>query len=169
MEYVSIHKREGHGPIGGFGIEILVAADKLPDLKQKSIAYAVYDAVDKVSAEINAAIKADHPQTVDEITKNKELVNLFKCPIFVEEIPNGYCDDWCCRHLPWFTITTSIGRFKIGWRKRVINIDWSETVSTGNSSDLFKDEDVTKGHKSIHAWSMEKAKQYLAIIINSAE
>jgi hypothetical protein len=167
MEYITAHKQEGHGRYN-FGIEIKVASDTLPDLKQKEIYSAVYTAVDTIKAEIHAAmIKAD-PKTIDEINKNKKLINLFPGPIFVEEIPNGYCSDWCCRHLPWFIVTTSIGRIKIGWRKRVINIDWSDTVCHEYSAVLFSDEDTTTYDQYVHAWSMEKAGEYITRIIQSA-
>ena len=61
-----------------------------------------------------------------------------------------------------------IGRFKIGWRKRAILLDWSETVGTKTSEELFKDEDVTKDTRMIHAWSLEHAKRYIESIVASA-
>lgn len=166
MEYVTAHKQEGHGRYN-FGIEIKIASDTLPDLKQKEIYSAVYTAVENIKGEIHAAMIKKDPKTAEETAENKKLAGIFPNPVFVEEIPNGYCSDWCCRHLPWFIVTTSVGRFKIGWRKHVINIDWNETVNTGNSSDLFQDEDVTKGHKNIHAWGIEKAVGYIDRIIQS--
>jgi len=164
-EWVTLCKKESCGAIGSFGIEIRVAGSNLPDLKQDSIEDAVYNAINAVSAEVKAAIKVADPRSVDETNRNRELINLFTDPIFVEEIPNGYCGDWCCRHLPWFIVTTKVGRFKIGWRKRVILIDWHDTVDTGSVYDLFQDEDVTKGGKFIHAWSMDEAKQYIDKIL----
>ena len=88
-------------------------------------------------------------------------------PIYIEEIPNGYCNRACCRHLPWFIVTTTVGRIKIGWRKRVIEIDWSDTKGTAEAETLFAAEDVTKGTRYIHAWSVEKAKSYVAAIMSS--
>ena len=96
------------------------------------------------------------------------ILALFPGTPFVEEIPNGYCSQYCCKHLPWFIVTTQVGRVKIGWRKRVIQIDWSETRNTKNSEELFAKEDVTKEAKMIHAWSYEDAKRYLEAIIASA-
>jgi len=167
--WVTLRKTESYGELGAFGLEIKISATKLPDLNQKNIQIAAYQAEEIVSAEIQNAIKANDPRTLNEIAQNKELVSLFLEPIFVEEIPNGYCSKWCCRHLPWFVVTTIIGRFTIGWRKRVIHIDWSETIEAGSSEDLFKDETTTKGKTFIHAWGMEKAKEYINIIINSAQ
>lgn len=84
---------------------------------------------------------------------------------------NEYCSCELCA--PWFNVKTEFGNIKIGWRKRVINIDWgSPTVTVRskllhkNISSLFKDEDVTKGNDYIHAWGWEKAQEYLTKIYN---
>lgn len=101
--------------------------------------------------------------------EKEKLLSLFPDKSFVLEIPNGYCSDWCCKHLPWFTVTTKVGPITIGWRKRVISIDWKQTVRTKTSNELFAKEDVTKEYKLIHAWSYEDAKRYVNAIINSVE
>jgi len=126
--------------------------------------------VENISSEILAKIIALNLSSQEETKiQREEILSCFKEPIFIEEIPNGYCSDYCCRHLPWFIITTSIGRFKIGWRKRVINIDWNKTVGTKEAKEIFPNEDVTKGIKYIHAWSIEKAREYVSTIISSAK
>ena len=66
-------------------------------------------------------------------------------------------------------MTTKVGRFIIGWRKRVINIDWADTVGTGDGTKLFAGEDTTVGTKYVHAWDLDKARKYVAAIIQSAE
>ena len=168
MEYQTIHKKESFGKFN-FGLEIKVAIEgPQPDLKKKAIRYAVYDAEKLLEKEILAEIKANDPKLNDEIAENKKLLESFQGAIFVEEIPNGYCSDWCCRHLPWFVVTTNIGRFKIGWRKRVIEIDWSETVGTKSGEELFSKESVTVGEKYIHAWNMEDARSYIVEILRSS-
>jgi len=94
--------------------------------------------------------------------EKKEIINLFEGKnIFVEETENQYCDMPCCCDRPWFTVTTSIGRFKIGWRKRVIFIGWGDTLQKKTSDELFPEENVTKGDFYIHAWGYEKAKEYI--------
>ena len=153
----------------GFGIEINVAAVKLPDLSLDSIQRAVYQAVKDIEDAIKLEINNADPAVQAESVRNRaELIGLFPTPIYVEEIPNGYCSDWCCRHLPWFIITTTIGRFTIGWRKQVISIDWSETINKKPASRLFPSEDVTKEDRLIHAWSLDKAKEYINRIISTA-
>ncbi len=90
-----------------------------------------------------------------------QLSSLFSELIHVEVIPNEYCLQPCCWSLPWLLVTTKKGDIKVGWRKRVINIDWglSDIEETGHG--LFPDEDVTKGDYNIHAWTCFKAKEYL--------
>ena len=102
------------------------------------------------------------------IEERNHILSLFDDnSIFVEEIPNGYCSEYCCKHLPWFIVTTKIGRIKIGWRKRVIHIDWSDTIISGDGETLFPEESkkTTVGDKYIHAWSYEKAKEYIDILL----
>jgi hypothetical protein len=67
---------------------------------------------------------------------------------------------------PWFVITTKIGRFKVGWRKRVIEIDWSQTIEPRPDGNiLFKDENVTVGETYVHAWTYEKMRAYIKKIL----
>jgi len=100
-------------------------------------------------------------------TEKEEVLACFEGrDIFVEEIPNGYCSSYCCKHLPWFKVTTKKGPIIIGWRKRVISIDWSNTVDSKTSYDLFAAEDVTKDDKLIHAWGYDKAKEYINSILD---
>lgn len=87
-------------------------------------------------------------------------------PIYAKEIPNEYCPRACCVTKPWALVTTSKGHFKIGWMKRVINIDWTDSTVKGSGEELFPDEDVTKSSKYekerlIHAWGWDKAVEYL--------
>jgi len=171
MDYEPLYKMESHGGDGWFGIDIQVAAKNLPDLKEEQsqgIRIASSKAVKLIESAIRGEIKSRDPETATEKENNRKLISqVFDTPIFVEEIPNGYCGDWCCAHLPWFIVTTKVGRFTIGWRKRVVSIDWNETVNTETSDVIFKDENVTKGYKSIHAWSIEDARQYVAMIMLS--
>jgi len=75
------------------------------------------------------------------------------------ELANGYWPDhpdydYCRR--PWWLFQTDIGLLRLGWRKRVLEIDWSATETRAV---VTKDE-VTKSHTMCHAWSTEKAVEY---------
>lgn len=61
---------------------------------------------------------------------------------------------------PWWLVETNLGMIKIGWRKRVINIDWSATAIRK----VVTDEDVTKDETMVHAWSTLKAIEYLTVL-----
>lgn len=101
------------------------------------------------------------------------------CPDF-DLLPNGYCNEDCCSHIPWFRFHTSDGDIIIGWRKRVISIEWQEDFKPFDMA-IFNGENVTKwcenfshiptsinhgmltttGKRGIHAWGREKAIEYL--------
>ena len=74
------------------------------------------------------------------------------------------------RKSPWWLVKTKHGLIKIGWRKRVINIDWSDTpyhsgvskFADGRDIDALTNDDVTKDESMVHAWSYAKAVQYLS-------
>jgi hypothetical protein len=77
-------------------------------------------------------------------------------------IPNEYCP--CDKCPPWYTVQVdNLKPIKIGWRKRVITINWMDHQK--NLLHLFESEDVTKEHYMIHAWSYAKASEYLAKIL----
>lgn len=85
------------------------------------------------------------------------------------ETPNKYCS---CNHCAtWFIVSTPDGDIQIGWRKRVINIVWLDNYKS--FTEIFESEDVTKGfsewdkERFIHAWSIEKAVEYLNKAKNS--
>lgn len=79
----------------------------------------------------------------------------------MHHLPNGYSPR--VEGAPWFRVETEIGPITIGWRKRVISIDWSETTHTGKDIlSLFQAESVTKEKTYIHAEGREKAIEYLS-------
>lgn len=173
IEYKVLSGIEQIGSDGVLGIKVMIGGTNLPDFKDdrfKEIGWKAREAVDALIQEIDAARAQMNPEAIERAKTEKEkILACFPSPIFVEEIPNGYCSRGCCRHLPWFIVTTSVGRFKIGWRKSVINIDWSETIGTDQADPLFINENVTKGVKYIHAWSYEKAREYILTIMASAK
>ena len=58
---------------------------------------------------------------------------------------------------PWWNVMTPVGTIKLGWRKRVLNIDWTDTSVRA----IVTKDSVTKDETHVHAWSMGKAVNYL--------
>ena len=88
-----------------------------------------------------------------------------------ELLPNGYCDQDCCSHIPWFLFHTIDGDIKMGWRKRVISIEWQENYKPFDMNELFSTENVTKwengGKRGIHAWGTTNAHTYLRKVLKT--
>jgi hypothetical protein len=150
----------------------LVNASEVDLLKEWEDNYtlrcAVWEAEKAIQDEVLATRYEKSEQCSKAVAKNKKLLELFDAPIYVDEIDNKYWGDHShFRKIPWFIVTTKIGRFIIGWRKRVISIDWSDTRGTKTSKELFADENVTKDTKMIHAWSMDDARRYINTIITN--
>lgn len=84
------------------------------------------------------------------------------------EIPNEY---WRDDGPPWFLVDLGDrGFLKIGWRKRVISIDWSDFgEGSPDGSKLFADEGVTTGRHLVHAWGEEKCVEYLRDLMDASE
>ncbi len=171
-QYKSLLERSSIGSRGSFGIKIHVACRPFVDFKtdDMDIWRVVDEAADKIEDIIRTKALAYDPAIQAEAAKEKaDLLALFPSAIFVQPIPNGYCPKYCCKHLPWFNVVTEVGVIQLGWRKRVINIDWTGVPRSLKSEELFPAEEVTKGDKYIHAWGYEKAKEYILTIINHAK
>lgn len=96
----------------------------------------------------------------------KEILDRSEMPYTsMRAIPNEYYTDPTFFG-PWFIVDTPWGPLRIGYRKRVINIDWSDTQINHNGGVTFKGEGVTIGRTYIHAWGKEKAIEYLRVLAN---
>jgi hypothetical protein len=104
--------------------------------------------------------------------KRDHAIALFEMAGFevksVHELPNGYWPDSYVelrRDNPWWLIETEIGLVKLGWRKRVISISWTNTPYRI----VVTDDDTTKDEDMVHAWSYPKALQYLTDLKRNAK
>lgn len=59
---------------------------------------------------------------------------------------------------PWFVVGTPFGDLTIGWRKRVLSIEWPKEVAIDWGTD---GKETTNGEGYIHAWGYPKAREYL--------
>lgn len=85
-------------------------------------------------------------------------------PIYMKAVPNEYYrDKFDSKRWPWFLVTTVDGTFKVGWRKRVINLDWSDTELKGNvdGNKLFAGDDTTRDELMVHCCSIDRLTEYL--------
>lgn len=107
------------------------------------------------------------PEVREKAKKERdEILALFSGrTIFVEETKNEYLIEPYAKYYPWLIVTTSKGRIKIGWRKRMLNINWEDSIIKESAEELFPDEDVTKFDKTIHAWGYDKAKEYIDLLL----
>ena len=108
---------------------------------------------------------------VDKFTRRMMDLLYKSTDYHFELLPNGYwCDD-CYSHIPWFLFHTIDGDIIMGWRKRVISIEWQENYKSFDMNKLFGNEDVTKwkkgGKRGIHAWGKEKAYEYLKKVLET--
>lgn len=165
MEYREAYSQEGHSGGTSYGVKILVKIGR--DLTENDHYLLSGKGTEIAEGILQESIALD-PNSKDRAHRERiEILGLFPDPIFAEEIPNGYCSRYCCKHLPWFVVTTHAGRIKIGWRKSVINIDWSDSIIRDAARNLFPNEDVTKSEKYIHAWGYEKAAEYIMVLLNA--
>lgn len=165
------------GAFGSYGIKVFVKQAR-PFRDEDSAVF--YEPARMILNGLRTNIaKADLRGLAERQQSREKFIAIFAAaglsPVFVEEIQNGYCSDPCCLNRPWFVVTSSIGHIKIGWRKSVINIDWSRSIVKTAGKDLFPSENVTRGEagepdpQTIHAWGYDKATDYLARIRLAAE
>ena len=106
---------------------------------------------------------------VDKLTRQLMSIVYKDTDYTFDLIPNGYCSRECCSHIPWFLFHTIDGDIIMGWRKRVISIEWQKNYKPFDMEELFGTEDVTKweedGKRGIHAWGKDKAYEYLKKVL----
>lgn len=158
---------ESYGQIGYFKGEVNIEFDKfdaLPEEIRSNIGYDASDFLQRLREQISMAWAKENEQA-DRTNHSDELAGLFTKAgfdaIHVEVIDSEYCKESCCYKLPWIIVTTNKGRIKLGWRKSVMNLDWSESDITADGQELFKGEGTTTGKDYIHCWGEDKAVEYL--------
>jgi hypothetical protein len=161
-------RHEEHGEDGhGVAIYVKVPRDTVP---------ADNNVLRKAADEILSALHVEtlrlNPEACAEAAKEKAaILDCFRDRNYVEPIPNGYCNQWCCHFKPWYIVTTRLGRIKIGWRKSVLHLEWTDSVIGKTADRLFPNEEVypgcavTKYDKVIHCHGYEKAKQYIDVLM----
>lgn len=101
----------------------------------------------------------------DEVTS---LFTLAGIPVLaIRPLPDGYGyppEDPRYFETPpravWWFVKTPAGWIEIGWRKRVISIDWQDT----SARLIVTKDETTKSETGVHAWSIAKALEYLTAL-----
>lgn len=143
------------------------------DCAAREVSHLIYDISRNILGGVENAFASRDPDVIALAAKTSmEFRECFKNagfePIFMESIANEYHStenrkDAYGLRSPWFIVTTRLGHFKVGWRKRVISLDWSRTTVMKTADQIFPNE-VTKGERDIHAWSYEALTKYLRAI-----
>ena len=134
-------------------------------------AWLIDDIIDYVTIEQGSYKRVGYHKECLKLYKNrkqlKEFEEIFSKVYDLSElkftaIPNEYSSYE--HYASWFIVSTPDGDMKIGRRKRVINIEWLDNYK--QFKETFVSEDVTRGGNLdginlIHAWSVEKAVEYI--------
>jgi hypothetical protein len=180
-KWVTAAQQESYGQFQfGVRIQVFIGHRELKHRDENGDRFTdEYWAIHKKAEEIEQillefSLKADAGAQERAAKDKAELIGLFPEGAVYEELPNGYCSQACCKHLPWFRVMTRIGPVTIGWRKRVINIDWTESLLKWSGEEMFPDQDTTKSggygeSRYVHAWGPEKGKEYVTKLITMTE
>ena len=103
-----------------------------------------------------------------KIEEVKGLFALAGIPVLnIKPLPDGYGyspeDQRYYETKPrcvWWFVKTALGWIEIGWRKRVISINWEDTPIRK----IITTDDVTKTLVSVHACDIPKAIGYLQVL-----
>lgn len=85
----------------------------------------------------------------------------------VWELANGYWPDnpdYDDVRAPWWLLMTEIGPIQFGRRKRVFHIQWDACTYRG----IVTEDEVTKDPEYVHAYTNEKAIEYLKALRQAA-
>ncbi len=161
-KYKLVHSHESAGSLGDIGLQIFVAIERT--LSETEVNRIRHKADEIYNSILQETYRSDPKTIAAKEEQRTGLLSVFDgYLIYAKEIPNEYDSHY---GFPWFLVTTQKGPIKIGWRKRVIIIDWSQCEYAASSETLFTGEAVTKDEYSIHAWGYEKAKEYIQTIMS---
>jgi hypothetical protein len=73
MERSQLYQEVSNGKYGQYKLEIFVSATKLPDLDDKRIKHAVYDAVDLINDAFTEVLVEEDPNTAIKAAKQRRL------------------------------------------------------------------------------------------------
>lgn len=167
-----LHSSEEFGQTESYGAYLFIKGAKSLETLGRDNTPNIYKEMDEIKKKVQFAFAENDPDKRAIRARNADsLKNLFIDAgqmIYSELIPNQYCPGACCFTRPWLNVTTPRGHFTIGWRKRVIHLEWTRSEVRGSGKAIFPNEDVTRSNdwevdkvRCIHAWGDAKAKEYI--------
>lgn len=165
MKLLSSYETRGeYGPV-----KLCISGELPSSLSDEDISDIFYGVLPKVNVKIQDKLMSKDSMLLkmfeDEIEDMKNIFN--GKAINTEQIENQYSNLGCLKFRKWLKATTRKGIIVVGYRARVINIDWSRSDIKKTAYDLFPNEDATKGDYYIRARSIDKAKEYIDILLNT--
>lgn len=84
-----------------------------------------------------------------QITEEYELMNMYwpRNPAYFQMIIDN----------PWYLFKTQYGYIRVGWRKRVISLNWEST----ELRTIITEDQTTKDPDMVHAWTYADLSKYL--------
>lgn len=152
---------------GGYGINIEIAyTQRELDNEDR---WAIRSHVEAIENIIRGRTYREDPKVIAACAEQKtKLLAAFEGHlIYAKAVPNEYFspDEIYGQMHPWFLVTTTRGIIKLGWRKRVINLEWDQSDIPKDAVSLFT-EDVTKGPGYIHCYGYESLKQHVQALLS---
>jgi len=164
---------ECHGGNGSFKGEVYIASEKYEALSEETRHHIGFQANECLGT-IKCMIEMEWVKKFKVIERQEHVTKLIKLftdagfgTIHVKTIDNQYSGNAWYYDAPWIIATTNKGPITVGWRKRVINIDWSNSDIAADGEILFKDERTTSGKQFVHAWGWDKAVEYLKKLLET--
>lgn len=147
---------------------------KLPDNCRSELISEINRSMYALGDKLNAIVRQHAPNQIERTNAWRQnakqlFIDAGFGKVWLEEIENQYSGaGW----EPWFLAHTAIGVIVLGPRKRVYHIEWTDTLITKHGEELFPNEDVTRSRnddydnriRMIHAWGLDKAREYLTTI-----
>jgi hypothetical protein len=163
LQYVSLSSHENSD---GLGMQILVSLPKgqvLTEELENLVRATGHELYDRIGDQLH---HSDPVAIAARTMTRQKLRDVFAGHrIFAEDVPNQYDPR---RGTPWLRVTTVIGHITVGWRKRVIVVDWTGTTTSLQAKDLFAEESTTMDGQTIHAWGYPKAAVYVNKLLKEA-
>jgi len=137
--------------------------DELSDEEKKNISHKVSQYLESLHEEI---MKAHKRQTnpAARINYAEKLASIFETAGFevpyLKIVDNEYSNSYHYYDQPWVTLYTDKGPIKVGWRKRVIHLEWDQLHINMYADEIFPKEKTTKGPYHIHCWGEDKLSEY---------